>query len=80
MLWRGEPVSWDFYKEIPGSIHREWFECRQCAADLRAGKHSPECLLTPADQQEEIERVRFIIKQHYRGRGVTIRNGGKSDE
>ncbi len=74
-------MSTDFYNPIPPVENKsKWFECHHCHSDLRTCIHRVDCGLKPADQDQEIGRVSFIIKQMFKNKGLSVRDGGKNGE
>ena len=72
----GITVSRDFTDTIlPDVKSTRWFECNSCGADLRSGKHNLECKLSPDNQEAQVARVSFIIKQLFNNKGLSICNG-----
>jgi len=75
----GRPVSVDFTETImPG---RKWFRCSVCGTDLRSGQHHKDwCDISPDNREQEVDRVRFIIQQMFKNKGLRCIDGRKLDE
>lgn len=77
----GGELSVDFTDTlIPAPKNCEWYECKNCKVDLRSGRHKVDCTLGPDERQNEFERVSFILKQLFKSKGLSVRNGRESDE
>lgn len=54
---------------------KKWWQCGSCFGNLRTGKHSFFCTLSPDDQRNEVERVKCIVGTVFKSNGLSVCDG-----